>query len=216
MNRLMMNRLMMSGMMVLAVAACSPKPVETPDAASASAAAPAVIGNVLSCVGPVGKKDTAASLKVRYKDQAAVETVPGPEGTELKAVVLFGKEPAKRLEVLFWDEAMTKISDVRLADDASSWTVEGLRTGSTLSDVETRNGKAFKLSGFGWDYGGYVTDFMGGRLSSLEGGCVISVRLDATGNTDPTVSGDTQLMSSDKAVVAAQPKVTQLSIGWPA
>src|SRR5262249_17585108 len=51
---------------------------------------------------------------------------------------------------------------------ASDWTApHGLKLGMALEDVEKANGKPFKLSGFGWDYGGLVVDWNKGALGNV-------------------------------------------------
>ena len=81
------------------------------------------------------------------------------------------------------------------------------------------NGKPFTLSGFEWDYGGFVSDWQGGALATAAGGCRIGVRFAPPGNLPEAlsrkVSGDMQLSSSSADVRAAKPVVTELSIMWP-
>lgn len=184
-----------------------------------AAAAPArPAAQPLTCAAPVGLKDTAAVLKRRFGKAATVATLPGPEGTTLRAVVLWPREPARRLEVTYWDEAMTQLSGVTLGGGARRWSVGGVHLGDSLQRVQALNGKPFQLGGFEWDYGGYLQDAKGGKLGLLPGGCRISVRfgLQAGGAAAQSILGDVTLQSTDKAVLAARPVVTDLSIGWPA
>ncbi|MCZ8322644.1 MAG: hypothetical protein ACK442_13945 [Novosphingobium sp.] len=172
----------------------------------------------LTCTLPVNAKDSAVSLKRRYGRAAVVTTVPGPEGTTVRAVVLWPREPARRLEVTFWDERMTQPAGVTLGDQARRWSVGGVKLGDSLQRVEALNGRPFQLGGFEWDYGGYLQDAKGGKLGVLPGGCRVSVRLGLTAGAEVPLAilGDVTLQSTDKAVQAARPVVTDLSIGWPA
>lgn len=190
--------------------------VPAPTPAVAAPARPAV--QPLSCTAPVGPRDTAASLKRRYGRAAIVTTVPGPEGTTVRAVVLWPRERERRVEVTFWDERMTQPAGVTLGDSARRWSAGGVRLGDTLARVEQLNSRPFQLGGFEWDYGGYLQDARGGTLGVLPGGCRISVRFGLSGGAPvaQSILGDVTLQSTDKAVQAARPVVTGLSIGWPA
>jgi len=188
-------------------------------AASGSAAAPAAPAHVLSCDAPVAKNASAKSLLAAYPGDAVMGTINGPEGSEAHGVILFGNDPARRLEITFWDDAMTKVSDISLGSAATAWTgPSGLHLGSGLDDVQAANGKPFGLYGFGWDYGGFVNDLKGGQLAHLPGGCSLSVRLSTADgvNIPDGLSGEKTLGSDDPAVKALAPKVETLSIGWPA
>ncbi len=215
-------RLSLIGLAVVGVAACSPKstvPANGGSAASVPQAAALPVARVLSCASPVAKDASAKSLLAAYPGDAVVGTIAGPEGSEMHGVILYGNDPARRVEITFWDDAMTKVSDVSLGSQATAWTgPSGLHLGSALPEVETANGKAFGLYGFGWDYGGYVNDLKGGKLAHLAGGCSLSLRLGtAEGATIPdSLSGEKTLSSGDAAVQALAPKVETLSLGWPA
>jgi len=213
---------------VLAVAACSPRTPEENPAASeaaseavASSLAPAdytSLANVMTCDWPVKKTDTAESLLATYKSYAQVTTIPGAEGTEEKGVVLYGSDPRRRVEVFFYDEAMTEVSLVLVRGDSQWSGPRGLHLESSLADVEGANEKPFKLSGFDWDYGGYVSDFNRGKLAKVKGKCIFGVRFGIPENSGPvtdSITGERTLVSTDPAVVAANPVVQELSVGWP-
>ncbi|MCZ8019359.1 hypothetical protein [Novosphingobium sp.] len=189
-------------------------------ASKAAAAKPAVAGapvaQPLTCSLPVSQRDSAASLKRRFGRAAVVTSIAGPEGTTVKAVVLWARDPRRRLEVTFWDEQMTKPAGVLLGDGARHWSVGGIRLGDSLARVEAINGKPFQLGGFEWDYGGYLQDARGGKLGVLPGGCRVSVRfgLSGKGAVENGILGDVTLQSSEAKVRAALPVVTDLAIGW--
>ena len=71
------------------------------------------------------------------------------------------------------------------------------------------NGKAFQISGFDWDYGGYA-NFEGGKLAQK-----VSVRFDAGENTDPSLSGDKQIPTTNKKLRASGAKVSEISVFMP-
>lgn len=211
--------LCLSGLVLLA--ACSPKG-QTATSTSTDTSSPSVaMAPELSCEGPVMKDDTAQTLKDRFGADAEVGTIAGPEGMDAKGVILFGKDPKKRIEVHFWDEdKLTHVSDVALGSEATAWTGPfGLKIGSPVAEVQAANGKPFTIGGFGWDYGGYASDYKGGKLGSVPGGCLLSLRFDNPnfqGDMPQGISGEVTLSSDQPEVKAYAPVVTELSIGWPA
>ena len=212
---------------LLAVVACSPRtPEETP--ASSEAASEAMesslppadytsLANVMTCDWPVKKTDTAESLLATYKSYAQVTTIPGAEGTEEKGVVLYGNDPRRKVEILFFDEAMTEVSSVLVRGDSQWSGPKGLHLGSALADVEAANEKPFKLSGFDWDYGGYVTDLERGKLARIKGKCTLNLRFGIPENAGPvadSIVGERTLVSNDPAVMAARPVIQEMSVAW--
>lgn len=193
---------------VVALSACSQAP-------EASTGGETGAANRIDCLNPVTLDDTYASLAVAYGKNARLGMIPGPEGTESRGLILYPDLPERTLHVSFWDAALRHVSQVAPAADASAWTGPGgIRAGATLDDVEKVNGRPFTISGFGWDYGGYVTDFKGGRLDKLTGGCVLSLRFDGDALPDG-VSGDGVMVdSNDPRLKDARVVVSDMSFGW--
>jgi len=212
----------------LTVTACSPREAEETPASSefaseavASSLPPAdytALANVMTCDWPVKRTDTAESLLAIYKSYAQVTAIPGAEGMEEKGVVLYGNDPRRRVEVFFYDEAMTQVSAVLIRGDSQWSGPMGLHLGSPLADVVAANEKSFKFGGFGWDYGGYVTDLKRGKLAKIKGKCTFDLRLALPENDGPVpdaLLGEHTLDSADPAVIAARPVVREMSVGWP-
>lgn len=180
--------------------------------AAQAAPAPAPVG----CAAPIARHDSAAALKARFGKAARIEDVPIGEGDTAKALVLFGKDKARRIEVLYWDDAMRRVSTIRW--QGKGWSAGGLRIGEGLAAVTRANGRAFRLSGFDWDYGGWVTDLRGGRLARMPGGCTIGIRFEPPAHATYTpdgISGDMTIASTLPALVRYRPVISTLSIGWP-
>jgi hypothetical protein len=172
---------------------------------------------VLTCFAPVAKTDTGASLKRRYGAQAVAMDVPGGEGQMVRALVLWPRDKARRLEVFFDDGPMRQLSSVLIRSKGSRWRVAGLGVGATLAEVVRANGGPVTVGGFGWDYGGGV-DRRGGKLARLPGGCAVGLTMDiGEGITNPPqgIFGDgVQLPSSDPRLRAARPYVTDIYVSW--
>ena len=211
---------------LLALSACSrqPEPEELgPGAVAERAISDAAMSagvsenNILNCTVPVSKDLSAKALTDIYRGQARINVIRGLEGEVSRAVVLYPKMPTRRVEVLFWDTAMTQVSDASLAPTATDWVGPGgVRLGATLREVETMNGKPFVLMGFGWEAGGTVVDFRGGKLSRLDG-CGLKLRFGVAdkGGLPEAVRGDHPLRSDDPAFGAAAPVVSELRLTWP-
>jgi hypothetical protein len=146
--------------------------------------------------------------------------VDGPQGTKLMASVLYPKDPKRRLEVLWQNEATRSDLQVISINGQSTWIApKGLKLGLPLVMLEKLNGRPFKLAGFDWDYGGAVRDWMGGALSVLPGGCNMGMTLapdpKVSAETRSQVSGDKEFLSSDPMMRLANPTVEEITIGYP-
>ncbi len=88
------------------------------------------------------------------------------------------------MEIL-WSKATQekKVRSVRIRGEKSNWiTPLGLSLGTDLRAIQVVNAKPFELSGFGWDYSGTVTSWVGGRLESEPSpGCTVRVRVNPVG-----------------------------------
>jgi hypothetical protein len=174
----------------------------------------------LACHGPFAK-DTDHKRLVAAFGRANVirETVYKPEGLEVRASIVFPKDPVRRLEVLWSDEEALK-HPVRIDLVGSGWSgPEGLRIGSPIADVEKVNGKPFVLYGFQWDYGGRIESWNGGRLDKLAGGCRFYPVFDSNANvseaTQMQVANDQQYASNSPQMKAATPKIISLHLLYP-
>ena len=93
-----------------------------------------------------------------------------------------------------------------------------MRLGLNLAQLEKLNHKAFKLKGFDKDGEATVSDWDGGALASLPGGCKSGVSLRA----DPKVPADTvtaltadkEYSSADPEMRAVKPAVSEILIGY--
>lgn len=156
--------------------------------------------------------DTFETLGARYGAAAiARETLHGAEGAEAPGWVLFATDPARRVEVHL-DEA-AKHPAALYVRKPSTWTrADGVRTGLTTIELERLNGRPFEFAGFGWDYGGVVTDWQGGTLSH-DGRFVGPVTLCEPSNPpDDYPAGDGDFMSDLPIVRKLPPTVCEIGI----
>jgi hypothetical protein len=163
--------------------------------------------------------DTEATLRLRLGgEHVRRDTVWLPEAEFVLGTVLFPDDPGRRLEVQWADTAAGAGPEVvRLGGtDAAVWRLApGVGLGTSLAELERLNGRPFVLSGFGWDYGGTVDSWQGGRLDSLWGERVIlRLRLAEASRVDleQQVLGDVLYPSSHAAMRALDPRVYEVLV----
>jgi hypothetical protein len=95
--------------------------------------------------------------------------------------------------------------------------VSGLAIGDPLARATAANGKPFKLWGFSWDYGGYVSDLEGGRLVRLPGGCRVMMRVGPRDDVEVPVAliGEVQLSSDDPRLEKVGATIEELLLAFP-
>jgi hypothetical protein len=141
------------------------------------------------------------------------ETLPGPEGEQYTATILYPDDPLRRLEIVWRDDAHAAPASIMVSGEASAWAgPHALSLGQPLADVETINGAPFRLFGFEWDYGGWVSDWNGGALAPLDG-CMTRVRFSATA-ANASATGDSEFASDSAEVRTAAPVVSKFSLNF--
>lgn len=174
----------------------------------------------VACSGPFAKDTNHLQLAAKFGSENLTFTdVDGPNGAKLKASVLFPKDPKKRIEVWWSNEASRSDLALIVINGQSTWNApKGVRIGLSLAALEKINGKPFMLSGFDSENASAVSDWQGGALASLPGGCKISVRFapdpKAPAEARSEVSGDKTLASSDVNMRAVSPKAIEILIGY--
>lgn len=174
--------------------------------------------NAANCTTPVSRNDTAATILRRFGAQARRETLPGAEGETYPGLVLYPRDRMRRIEIAFTDDARPRVASIRIRGNSSLWSFGNMALGNGVAQITAGNGRGFTLSGFEWDYGGYVTDLKGGTLENLPGGCRLGIRfsLPSTVTTTPeALMGDVQVQSTNPALRRLRPVVTELSLNWP-
>jgi|SRR5262249_36629622 len=173
----------------------------------------------ITCEGPFGRGASQLDLVKAFGRDVVVQEVPGAEGERLKASVIYPNDPRLRLEVLWNNDRALRDPLIRI-NSQSIWSApNGIRLKLPLADIEKMNGKPFKLSGFGWDYGGRATDWQAGALARPQpGGCAVSIGFSSADNAPQAalakVSGDNEFQSNNPNVRAVRPYVSEITIGY--
>ena len=182
--------------------------------------APAAPPRAVACSGAFAKDSSHLKLATVYKNENVVFTeVDAGEGKKLMASVLFPKDQKRRLEVWWQNEASRTGIHLIVINGQSTWTApKGMKIGLQLAALERANGKPFKLKGFGADGVGSVSDWQGGALASLTGGCKVGVFLRPDAKASPEARGQVpatgEFTSADASVKAVRPTISEIIIGY--
>ncbi len=195
-------------------------------ASTAHAQDPARLALTLDCTDFTKRTDEAALVRRFGRENVTAAKLDGAEGESVRGTVIFPKNPARRLEVYWHDERRHRGPASIAIRGKSEWTIRvpgksqatiGLK--ASLRELEEANGRAFPINGFGWDYGGFGAGWKGGALDRTTGGCAIGVRFEPDAKAGEAalgkVSGDRQLGSSDPALRAVTPSLSEITLGWP-
>ena len=174
----------------------------------------------VACSGTFGKDSSHLKLAMTYDSKnIAFTDVDSSNGTKVPASVLFPKDPKRRLEVWWANPAARSDTYLIVINGKSDWSAPGgLRLGLNLAQLEKLNHKAFKLKGFDKDGTATVSDWDGGVLASLPGGCKSGVTLRAdpkvAADTVATLTADKEYSSQDPEIRAVKPAVSEILIGY--
>jgi hypothetical protein len=174
---------------------------------------------VVACSGVFAKDSSHLKLAMFFDSKNITFTDVEASGSKVPASVLFPNDPKRRLEV--WWSNITARKDIYLIviGGQSTWAAPGgLRLGQSLEQVEKLNHKPFKLKGFDKDRIATGRDWDGGALVTVAGGCKpgVSLRADAKASAEAigALSVDEEYSSSDPAIRAAKPTVSEILIGY--
>jgi hypothetical protein len=169
----------------------------------------------LSCDGPFRKTTSEAELKTLFGPaNVSHALIDGPEGETYPATVLFARDPARTVRIVWIDDAARRgVSDVTVVGGA--WRgPRDIRVGSTMAEIEKANGRPFTLYGFGWDYGGIVSDWRKGALEAGRPGCAFHARFEPGPVDDARALGDGTFSSADARMRADRPLLAEFGIGF--
>jgi hypothetical protein len=179
---------------------------------------PAQPARTVGCSGAFAKDSSHLKLATLYKSENVVFTeVDASEGKKLMASVLFPKDPKRRLEVWWENEASRTGTYLIVINGQSTWSApKGLKLGLALAALERLNGKPFKVGAFKGNEAS-VSDWQGGALESLTGGCKmgVSLRADAKAASQAIEeAGAGELASTDATLKAIKPVVAEIIVGY--
>jgi hypothetical protein len=174
---------------------------------------------VIACSGAFARDSNHFKLTITY-DPKNVDfgEVDAGSGKSM-ASIIYPNDPKRRLEVWWADVDKRKDLYLIAINGSSTWTGPGgLHLGLSLADLEKLNRKPFKLRGFDRDKTATVSDWDHGALAALSGSCKAGVILSAEAKAPPEVlavlPADGEFSSTDDALRAVRPSVTEILIGY--
>jgi hypothetical protein len=176
--------------------------------------------NIVACSGVFARDSSHAKLASAFQSRnVAFTQVDAGSGAKVMASVLYAKDPKRRLEVWWSKPASRSDTHLIVINGQSDWIAPGeLHLGLTLAELEKLNGKPFKLSGFDKDHVATLSDWNGGQLATLAGGCKVGISLRAdpktTASTLSSLTADRSFTSSDTALRAANPTVSEVLVAY--
>jgi hypothetical protein len=175
---------------------------------------------VIACTGVFSKDSSHLRLAMTFDTKnVTFSDVDSSTGSKVPASVLFPTDPKRRLEVWWANAAARNQTYLIVINGKSTWTGPGgMKLGLTLAQLEKLNHKPFKLKGFDKDGTATVSDWDGGLLSTLAGGCKSGLSLQADPKAAPdavsALAADKEYSSSDPAMRAIKPVVSEILIGY--
>lgn len=160
------------------------------------------------------EKSSREDVLAAYGDSARVEEIYLVEGTTGEGVVVFPDNPRNRMEV-YWEAEIDpkRPALIHISGVGTDWkTTQGITVGTPIADVEKANGKPFSLFGFGWDYGGRVTNWKEGKLNN---NLNIQFGYTSEGELPDGISGEVELSSDMPALPPLKVAVTSMELSFP-
>ncbi|MEO5645096.1 MAG: hypothetical protein ABIQ40_11415 [Bacteroidia bacterium] len=172
-----------------------------------------------------------AELKTKFgKEHITYDTIWGPEGSYFMGSYI-DKGTFDEVEII-WDDSLHRSglasAMVRAYYDTeddgnyifkNKWnSVKGVHLGTTSDELEMLNGKPFNFSGFGWDYGGAITNWNDGNLDNQGMGVDLTegdISKKITEKEYEQILGDQDVTSDHPVVKKLQPKVYRISVYKP-
>lgn len=168
-------------------------------------------------VGMISGSTSEEALRQLVDDEDILRSeIEVGEGFCYPGTVLFPDSP-DRVEITWQDPDRRSPAVVRIDVPGAAWrTEQGIGIGSPLGALEAANRGPFLFLGFGWDYGGRVSDWLGGEMTppDVEGrpGLVVVLESDSLGifmdRGDPVVEG----LAGDHEIPSDQTGLESLGI----
>ncbi|PKP19682.1 MAG: hypothetical protein CVU05_10815 [Bacteroidetes bacterium HGW-Bacteroidetes-21] len=167
-------------------------------------------------------KDEAEFISMFGKENVVRDTIWGPEGMFSMGTILF-PNTEKQVEIM-WEDTVNNAYSLSLEISArynegweysSYWkTKDGVTIGSTLTELVAINEKPINFLGVGWDYGGNIMSYNGGKLDSAGIGVTLDIEDTQTQNEEAyqKVVGDVELNSESAEVKALTFKVIRIAV----
>jgi hypothetical protein len=179
---------------------------------------PSASRTVIACSGPFAPDSGMLELAMIFGSLNMIYTEEKVQDAQVGVTVLYPKDPKRRLEVWWQNPNRTGLYLIDITGK-SDWTgPDGLHLGLTLPQLEKLNHKPFKVKGFDKTGVAAVSNWDGGALATIAGGCKASASLhaDPKASSDAlgAVAADQEFSSADPAIAKVKPTVSEILIGY--
>lgn len=177
--------------------------------------------DVIECSGLFGRDTSHAALVAAFGAENVVyKKIDAPQGSTGMATIIFERDRERRL-LFEWRDEEKRARPIYIGiDGKSKWVAPGgIRIGTPIGEVERRNGRPFRLNGFGWDLGGAARFGKNdGALGNLPGGCHFGLTFEPTAEGLPlggkyrALNGNRDLRSDLPLLREVKPAVVEIFI----
>ncbi len=207
------------GQASVSAAAHTPKPAVAAVAGASSKPAAGAALKAVTCSGAFSKDSSNLKLAIMFDQKNVSFSDISVNGSSVGASTIYPKDPKRRIEIWWQNPANRSGIYLILINGQSTWAAPGgMKLGMTLADLEKLNHKPFKLKGFDKDNNATVSDWDGGALATLTGGCKSGVTLQPDSKASPesvsALPADKEFSSNDPAMREVKPKVSEILIGY--
>jgi hypothetical protein len=194
-------------------------PASAPVATRSGKPAVGAAVKAVTCSGPFSKDSSNLKVAITFDASNIAFNNIMVNGSPVGASDLYPKDPKRHLQIWWQNPANRSGIYLILINGQSTWIAPGgMKLGQTLADLEKLNKKPFKLKGFDKDNNAAVSDWDGGALSALAGGCKSGVTLQPDSKTSPdavsALPADKEFSSDDPAMRDVKPRITEILIGY--
>lgn len=229
-----MKLLLLGSLFVVLLNSCTSKTSEqTADSTTIADSSEATVNNWECIPGEKAGIITSMSSEQELIDKlgkgnvSAHDTVYGAEGMFSIGTILYKGTPNEAHIV--WKDTLNfknpEYVELGFAEPGKESQVQwyvtnGVKVGTKLTELEQINGKPFNFSGFGWDYGGSVVDWNGGKLMNSDSTSYLAIILaydyenQALNSVAEKVMGDNSFESKDPNAQKLNPFVSHFIISF--
>jgi hypothetical protein len=174
-------------------------------------------------VGPIEAGTVRTDLQYFFPREAVVDDeIELDEGMLQAATLIYKDDPSQSLAIS-WDAKGPQAHPKQifvchgLRRGECRWqTAGGIQFGTSLTQLESLNGGPFTLSGFGFNYGGNVLSWDGGKLAKLDCGGRLVLTLDGERSGParyavPMSSQEVRAVRGDRAIPSSTPAMRKLN-----
>lgn len=165
-------------------------------------------------VGPVTPQSSERALMRLYK-QDAKRGITNYNFYERQPYLALYSGDEKSLAV-YWCDDVRRDKPSAVSISGSKWrTREGVGLDTTVAELNRLNGRPFKFYGDGFDMGGYVEDWGGGRLRSFLANMEIHIAISRADRDYDYFSREKLFSSDDKKLDQKRSAIEIMRVGLP-